>query len=234
MIYVTGDLHGDLKRFSAPALRALKKGDTLLVCGDFGFLWQGGAQEEKALDAIAKRHYQIAFVEGTHDNLELLRACPREEWNGGQVHRIRPNLVHLIRGEIFTLEGMTFLAMGGGSSDDNAPREEGVNWWPEELPREEELPLFRQKLEEHRWRLDFILSHQAPTNIDACVNRKVCDVTLLTAFLDELQRKGTFEKWYFGRYHQNKMIPPAYQALYDQVLLAGGEKKKWRFLRQKG
>lgn len=233
MIYVTGDLHGDLRRFSSSPFRALKKDDTLLVCGDFGFLWQGGAEEEKALDFIAKRNYQVAFVEGTHDNLDLVEAFPQEDWNGGQVHRIRPNLVHLIRGEVFTLEGMTFLAMGGGSSDDNAPLEKGVNWWPGMLPREEELSGFRQKMEEHQWKLDFILSHQAPTNIDACVNGRVCDVTLLTAFLDELQRSASFEKWYFGRYHQNKMIPPAYQGLYDQVLLAGGEKKKWRFLRKK-
>ena len=39
MVYVTGDMHGDASRFSDPRLKKLKKGDTLLVCGDFGFLW---------------------------------------------------------------------------------------------------------------------------------------------------------------------------------------------------
>ena len=37
MVYITGDLHGDLARLSAPDMRQVKKGDTLIVCGDFGF-----------------------------------------------------------------------------------------------------------------------------------------------------------------------------------------------------
>ena len=37
MVYITGDVHGDIRRFGAPA-RRLKKGDTLIVCGDFGML----------------------------------------------------------------------------------------------------------------------------------------------------------------------------------------------------
>ena len=43
MIYVTGDMHGQISRFDDPALRRLKEKDTLLVCGDFGFLWDGSA-----------------------------------------------------------------------------------------------------------------------------------------------------------------------------------------------
>ena len=41
MIYVTGDTHGDASRFDDPRLKNLKQGDTLIVCGDFGFLWNG-------------------------------------------------------------------------------------------------------------------------------------------------------------------------------------------------
>lgn len=37
MIYLTGDLHGDLERFKSKEMKKLKKGDTLIVCGDFGF-----------------------------------------------------------------------------------------------------------------------------------------------------------------------------------------------------
>ena len=42
MIYVTGDLHGDLNRFKEKPMKQLKPGDTLLVCGDFGVYlgWQ--------------------------------------------------------------------------------------------------------------------------------------------------------------------------------------------------
>ena len=49
MIYITGDLHGDLERFKEKNMKQLKPGDTLLVCGDFGFIWDGSKQEKAAL-----------------------------------------------------------------------------------------------------------------------------------------------------------------------------------------
>ena len=45
MIYVTGDTHGDLSRFETGGARRLKKNDTVIVCGDFGFLWDGSPKE---------------------------------------------------------------------------------------------------------------------------------------------------------------------------------------------
>ena len=35
MICVTGDMHGDLSRFKDKKIKKLKKGDFLIVCGDF-------------------------------------------------------------------------------------------------------------------------------------------------------------------------------------------------------
>ncbi len=42
MIYVTGDMHGDESRLYDSQWRKLKSGDVLIVCGDFGYLWNGG------------------------------------------------------------------------------------------------------------------------------------------------------------------------------------------------
>ena len=47
MVYITGDTHGDYSRFTSSAARRLKKGDTLIVCGDFGFVWDGSEKEKK-------------------------------------------------------------------------------------------------------------------------------------------------------------------------------------------
>ena len=49
MVYITGDMHGDPTRFAEKGMKRLKKGDTLLICGDFGYIWEGGAAEEKLL-----------------------------------------------------------------------------------------------------------------------------------------------------------------------------------------
>ena len=56
MIYVTGDLHGDPARLSDRALRRLKKGDFLLVCGDFGFVWDGSPAEMKLRRKLGKKN----------------------------------------------------------------------------------------------------------------------------------------------------------------------------------
>ena len=42
-------MHGEMARFEDSRIRKLKKGDTLIVCGDFGFLWDGGAKEENSV-----------------------------------------------------------------------------------------------------------------------------------------------------------------------------------------
>ena len=72
MLYVTGDTHGDFKRFSNPRLKKLKKGDTLIICGDFGFIWNNSREEQRTLKKLGKKKYNICFIDGTHENFELL------------------------------------------------------------------------------------------------------------------------------------------------------------------
>ena len=226
MIYITGDLHGDRARFNNPKLKKLQKNDTLIVCGDFGFIWQGGKTEQKLLEWIGKRPYQVLFVEGTHDNLELLGQYPVEEWNGGQTHHISGRLRHLIRGQRFELEGMSLLALGGGQPDEGA--QYGVSCWRGALPEKEEVMALCDQFDLFGWQTDIVVSHQAPTNIDACITHRVCDVNLLTALMDTVQRKNGFKSWFFGSYHQNKLVPPNYRCLYNEVFCVGGVAYNWR------
>ena len=88
-----------MERFQDSAFRHIKKGDTLIICGDFGFLWEGTAEEKKALKKLEKKKYEILFVDGIHENFDLLESYPEEEYAGGRVHRIGTNLRHLMRGE---------------------------------------------------------------------------------------------------------------------------------------
>ena len=71
MIFVTGDTHGQLERFHTKACKNMQQGDTLIICGDFGFIWDGGHAEEKALAWIAKQKYRVLFVDGKHENYTL-------------------------------------------------------------------------------------------------------------------------------------------------------------------
>ena len=104
MVYVTGDLHGDINRFKTPAMKKLEKGDTLLVCGDFGFIWDGSKEEEKQLAKLGEKKFNICFVDGTHENFDLLNSYEVSQWKGGKVHHIGGNVYHLMRGQVSILK----------------------------------------------------------------------------------------------------------------------------------
>jgi len=218
MIYVTGDLHGDISRFKSKEMRRLKKNETLLVCGDFGFLWNGSKEEKKQLDWIGKRRYDVLFVEGTHENMELLNTYPQQEWQGGRARQISGRLRQLCRGQIFELEGNSIFAFGGGTSEDSDARSEADNWWSSELPSQEEVDSARRLLEKRGGQVDFIITHQPSLQIRQLLNMDANDCSILDVFLDEVRSSSKFGCWFFGSLHLDKVIPPTEVAVFRQVL----------------
>lgn len=52
-IFMTGDTHGDFSRLRPVAFReqgGLTKDDYLIICGDFGGIWDGSEIEQQWLD----------------------------------------------------------------------------------------------------------------------------------------------------------------------------------------
>lgn len=217
MIYVTGDMHGDPERLSDPALRRLKKGDTLLVCGDFGFVWDGSAAEEKRLRRIGRQKYTIAFLDGRHENFDRLAAYPVTEWNGGQAQVLNDRLVHLLRGEIYTLEGQRIFAFGGGESDDREFRIPGKSWWPAEMPTAAEMQHGLDRLAAENNRVDVILSHMPPRSSAARLNpRSAMDGVSL--FLSGLEDTVQCREWFFGALHQDRPIGAQRRAVFRDIV----------------
>lgn len=114
MIYVTGDTHGDYGVFAERKLDRLKKDDILLIAGDFGFIWDNSNSEIKNLKKLAKKKYTIVFVEGAHENFERLREFEEVDFYGGKARKIAANIYCLNRGELYTMDGRTVFALGGG------------------------------------------------------------------------------------------------------------------------
>ena len=139
MVFVTGDTHGDPNRLSKNVLKNLNEGDTLIVCGDFGFIWDKSKAEQKFLKSLSKRKYNICFIDGTHENFDLLNAYPLTIWNGGKVHQISDNIFHLMRGQVFEIDGLKIFTMGGGESPDLDSRIEDNPWLKYEIPSKEDL-----------------------------------------------------------------------------------------------
>ena len=215
MIWVTGDTHGEQSRLLyLERSCGLQAGDFLLVCGDFGCLWTGSREEEKFLDLLAEREYTLCFIDGNHENFDLLNTYPEELWKGGRVHRIRQNILHLMRGQVFTLEGKTFFTMGGAFSPDRMTgnrMEPGVDYWEEEIPSEAELQEGRDNLARHENRVDYVLTHTAPKSVVWRLGMRSGFLMgeqdkCLTDFLEDLKYDLEYRHWYFGHFHDDWKI----------------------------
>ena len=163
MVYLTGDTHGELDRFKDGELRRAGKGDLVVVLGDFGFVWDGSKAEQKNLDWLRKRPYTILFLDGSHENYDLLEQYPTEERFGGLVQPLGGNVYHVCRGSVLELEGKKYLCFGGAESPDKEEREAHVNWWPQEMPSDEEYARCEAALEANGWQVDYVLTHDAPS-----------------------------------------------------------------------
>ena len=144
MIFVTGDIHGsrDIQKLSASNFSMqpqLSREDFVIICGDFGLVWQDCAEERRWLNWLEEKPWTTLWVDGNHENFDRLHTYPATEWHGGKIQKIMPHVFHLCRGQIFQLENRRIFTMGGAESRDKEYRRAGVSWWTEELPAETEL-----------------------------------------------------------------------------------------------
>ena len=244
MVFATGDTHGNFLRFQPenfPEQESMTKNDYVIICGDFGGVWNDGEEERQTLDWLESLPFTVLFVSGNHENFDLLKELPVEEWHGGKVQFIRPHVIHLLRGQAFEIEGYTFFAMGGASSHDIADgildpfaddfeeqywfmrrmrcrfRVNHYSWWKEELPSDKEFAEAVKTLERIGWAADYIITHCAP---DYIVKKLNPDYTLdrLSTFLEKIRRKTKFHYWLFAHYHDNSIIDERYVLLWEQIV----------------
>lgn len=228
MIFITGDTHGDRDRLSRWRLRKLQESDTLIICGDFGFLWDDSKSEQSYLQNLGKRKYNICFIDGTHENFDLLNNYEISQWNGGKVHKIYGNLYHLMRGQIFEIEGKKIFTMGGGESSDVDIRRDVNAWSKDEIPTQEELLEGAENLEVANYDMDVIVTHEPPLKVKSFLNlneNEMLRVTALNAYFEELASNCKFKKWFFGSLHIDKYISGTHRAIFKDIInIETGEK----------
>lgn len=236
MIYVTGDTHGDFGgRFNVknfPEQKELTKEDYVIICGDFGGIWDVGEEgkgEKYWLDWFAERPYTLLFVDGNHENFDRLYTYPEKEWHGGFVHEIRPSVLHLMRGQVFEICGKKIFTFGGASSHDISGgilekddpyfkrkkrrlerdwlpyRINHISWWKEELPSQEEMDEGMKNLEKHNYTVDYIITHCAATDTQDLIKPQN-GTDIMTDYLQKIKNIVQYEKWFFGHYHTDRMI----------------------------
>lgn len=194
MIYITGDTHCDFKRFYKKHRLKLPfrftDSDYMIICGDFGLLWTRDKESEFLMNWLSSLPFRILWVQGNHENYDMIDEYEIEMWKGGKVrHIVRDRIILLERGQVFQIDGFRFFTFGGAASHDiqggilelsdpyyqqkrrhankrHLPyRVKGISWWSNELPSAEEMMEGYRNLEKNDYKVDYVITHCCATGL---------------------------------------------------------------------
>ena len=207
-------------------------------------MWNERPSQQVLLDWLDDKPYTTLFITGNHENYDLLEKYPVSRWHGGNVQFIRENVIHLQRGQIFDIGGHSFFTMGGAACHDigngvldmDSPdyqervsamgdrffRINHVSWWEQELPSREELEQAGERLRENGMKVDYVISHCAPTQIQRMIQYRLrndsYEKNRLTNFLQWVYDDAKFSHWYCGHYHIAVNMGENFHLLYRQII----------------
>ena len=139
MVFFSGDIHGQPWGVRKSCRRfALTPDDTLILLGDVGANYYGDERDDAVKEVLSSVAPTILCIHGNHEMRP--RTVPGYElraWNGGKVwvQDKYPRLLFAEDGEIYTIEGQRYIAIGGAYSVDKYYRIlRGVSWFSDEQP----------------------------------------------------------------------------------------------------
>lgn len=227
-MYIFGDVHcpydmGKLSTRKFTHQKKMTKNDFIIITGDFGVIWEDkpDGAERYWLKWLDSKNFTTLFVDGNHENFNRLSEYPIENFQGGKAQQISKSVWHLMRGEIYSLEGKSYFTFGGGKSHDMQYRTENKNWWKQELPTEREIHYARKNLLKKGNSVDVIITHCAPTHIQNFLwEKKNIDFSedgdLLTKYFEDVYHNISYKHWYFGHYHIDQEIEGNHHCVYNQ------------------
>lgn len=231
-----------------PEQREMTSDNYMIILGDFGVIWDAeqSAEERYLLNWLDEKPWITLFVDGNHENFGRLYSDEFEivEMFGGKAQKISEKVYHLLRGEFYTIEGLDFFCFGGASSHDienlldpeNDPgwkrkkkalskryecfRIINKSWWAEELPSDEEKKYALNKLSEHGWQCNYVITHTPPASIMDAYSKsegKDYEADEASKFLEKVKEKLVYCHWFAGHLHENMDITPKDHILYRRI-----------------
>ena len=133
MTYLTGDIHGDPTRIVQFSKRMnLTANDTIIILGDVGANYYGNRRDDSVKAQLATIPAKVFCIHGNHERRPAsIPGYMQTTWNGGTVwvQPQYPNLLFAKDGEVFCIEGVRYLVIGGAYSVDKFYRlARGYGW----------------------------------------------------------------------------------------------------------
>lgn len=217
MIYITGDTHGDFRRiaFFCDVQQHTSPEDIMIILGDAGINYYENYRDTNLKVQLADLPITLFCIHGNHEAKPECTDCYEEKiWHGGKVFiecKI-PNILFAKDGEIFDFDGIKSIAIGGAYSIDKEYRlTYGLKWWSNEQPNKKTKQYVEKQLAANENKIDVILSHTCPLKYEPIevftsgIDQSLVDKST-EAWLDYIEEKIEYKKWYCGHYHTQKAI----------------------------
>ena len=217
MIYITGDIHGEVSRVADAVERfQITSEDMIVILGDVGMNYYGNNRGDRhRKKKLNKLGVPVFCIHGNHEmRPSTIDSYHEVQWKDGTVYieDEYPNLLFAKDGEVYDLDGHKTLVIGGAYSVDKWYRlRMDMNWFPDEQPSDEIKTLVEQKLEDLNWKIDVILSHTCPERyvpVEAFlsgIDQSTVDNST-EEWLSRIEEKLDYKAWYCGHWHINKRI----------------------------
>jgi hypothetical protein len=203
-----------------------------IILGDAGFLWPKNSRTDAYhYRTLGYRPFPVLCVMGNHEPILGRRDIPETDIGIGEkvyVINNEPLVAFLKRGRAYTIEGITFLVLGGGLSIDLEYRIPKISWWEEEYWSEAEKENVFNLLKKKN-AFDYVLSHTGPNSINQKVfsnsishSPKFTDeVAILNDRIDALinTQEWWCGHWHKDRYHYDENRRRGYNYLYSNPVI---------------
>lgn len=232
-IFICGDTHGMLDTKKLDRLKEkinLDYGDYLVICGDSGIVWDK-VTVQPHISYFESMNCNVLFVDGNHENFDMLKTYPIQSFSGGKVHKISDCIYHLMRGQVFEILGKTFLCIGGADSSDKECRQSHISWWQDEQITSEDMEQAKQNLEKVNNTVDYVVTHTPSTKtlnelvkiltqcgevIPYYLRHKVIP-TNSSDLLDYVAKNVKYKRWFCGHLHIDEKIGKT-NILYEDII----------------
>ena len=215
MVYVTGDIHGQPRRVVNFAKDVhISRNDVLIILGDVGANYYLNELDNECKRRLNSIKCTIFCIHGNHEcRPEHVSSYHLVDWNGGKVwvEDAYPRILFAKDGEIYTIEGKSYLAIGGAYSVDKFYRlERNYGWWSDEQPSEEIKRYVESQIDKVK-RVDYVLSHTCPFKYEpreAFLNfiDQSTEDDSTERWLDMIEEKLEYKLWFCGHWHIDKRI----------------------------
>lgn len=225
MIYITGDLHGNIEQIKEVMDKVNCKIDNVIIqLGDAGFNYHLNKKDKQVKDFVYNYDINWFVIRGNHDANPIYNKniVETEQYgNHGYIEKDYPNIFYAENGNVYNIQGNDFLVLGGAYSVDKWYRiDHGYNWFNDEQMSKEEMEKFWQS---GISKVDAILSHTCPyENMPrhlflSQIDQSTVDNSM-EYFLHNVKKKVQYNNWFFGHFHANEQIEENMYMLYNGII----------------